>query len=163
MPRATADEWRAIDPEILSGNREAEEKIEQIAWLMDRSIPIGGMRVGLDPILGLIPGIGDALSALISSIIIVQAHRAGVPKATVLRMMANVGIDVAVGAIPIVGDLFDFAWKANTKNLDLFKASVRGRHRTSRDWSFLAVVLAGLGALLAVPILLTAWVLQAIF
>ena len=163
MPRATADEWRAIDPEILSGNREAEEKIEQIAWLMDRSIPIGGMRVGLDPILGLIPGIGDALSALISSIIIVQAHRAGVPKATVLRMMANVGIDVAVGAIPIVGDLFDFAWKANTKNLDLFKASVRGRRRTSRDWGFLAVVLAGLGALLAIPILMAAWVIQAIF
>jgi hypothetical protein len=163
MPRATADEWRAIDPEVLSGNREAEEKIEQIAWLMDRSIPIGGMRVGLDPILGLIPGIGDALSALISSIIIVQAHRAGVPKATVLRMMANVGIDVAVGAIPIAGDLFDFAWKANTKNLNLFKASVRGRHRTSRDWGFLAVVLAGMGALIAIPILIAALVIQAIF
>jgi hypothetical protein len=78
-------------------------------------------------------------------------------------MMANVGIDVAVGAIPIAGDLFDFAWKANTKNLNLFKASVRGRHRTSRDWGFLAVVLAGMGALIAIPILIAALVIQAIF
>src|SRR5687768_2814571 len=99
MPRATADERRAIDPEILSGNPEAEAKIEQIAWLMDRSIPIGGMRIGLDPILGLVPGIGDALSTVISSLIIVQAHRAGVPKPTILRMVANVAIDTAVGAI----------------------------------------------------------------
>lgn len=163
MPRATADEWRAIDPEILSGNTEAEAKIEQIAWLMDRSIPIGGMRVGLDPILGLIPGVGDALSTLISSLIVVHAHRAGVPKATVLRMVANVGIDAAVGAIPIVGDLFDFAWKANTKNLELFRASVRGRHRASRDYGFLAVLVAGLALLLAIPVLAAIWAIQAIF
>ncbi len=103
------------------------------------------------------------MSTLISSMIIVHAHRAGVPKATVLRMMANVGIDVAVGAIPVIGDLFDFAWKANNKNLELFRSSIRGRHKTSGDWGFLAIVIVGLAILLAVPILLAVWAIRAIF
>lgn len=170
--RKTAPGWRASQVEIVdgehvrpqgSGNANAEATIEQIAWLMDRSIGIGGIRVGLDPILGLIPGVGDVFSTLISTVLIVQAHRAGVPRATVLRMMANIGIDTAVGAIPFVGDVFDFAWKSNSRNLDLYRASVRGQHNPRRDWGFLALVLMGLTLLLAIPILLSIWLLRTLF
>lgn len=171
MRKAAAD-WRASEVEIIDGehvrprqgrNPEAEAMIEQIAWLMDRSIQIGGMRVGIDPILGLIPGIGDVFSTLISTVLIVQAHRSGVPKATVLRMMANVGIDTAVGAIPFVGDVFDFAWKANAKNLELYRSAVRGERRAKQDWGFLAIVVVALLALLAVPVLLAIWLFRAVF
>jgi hypothetical protein len=130
---------------------------------MDRSIPIGGIRVGLDPVLGLIPGIGDMVSALISTTLIVQAYRAGVSKSTVLRMMVNVGIDATLGAIPILGDIFDWAFKANTRNLDLFRASVRGQHRKSSDWGFLGVVFAGIAAMVAIPVTFGIWLLRTIF
>ena len=167
-----AADWRASELEIVDGehvrpqqglNADAEAMIEQIAWLMDRSISIGGVRVGLDPVLGLIPGLGDVFSSLISTVLIVQAHRAGVPKATVMRMMVNVGIDTAAGAVPLVGDVFDFAWKANTRNLELYRKAVRGQRRPGQDWAFLALVLLCLAVLVAIPLLLAIWLFQAIF
>lgn len=165
-----ASEIEIVDGEYVrpqgtnpGGDANAEAMIEQIAWLMDRSIPIGGMRVGLDPLLGLIPGLGDVFSGMISTVLIVQAHRAGVPKSTVLRMMANVGIDTAVGAIPVAGDVFDFAWKANTRNLDLYRKAVRGKRRASRDWGFLALVIATLAVLVTIPVVLAILMLRAIF
>lgn len=179
MRRATtAADWRASNVDIVDGeyirpqqqqhqhasrNAGAEEMVEKIAWLMDRSIPIGRMRVGLDPVLGLIPGVGDMVSALISTTLIVQAHRAGVPKSTVLRMMANVGIDSAVGAIPLLGDIFDFAFKANSRNLELFRASVRGQHRKSSDWGFLGLVIGGIAAMVAIPVTFGIWLLRSLF
>src|SRR5262245_38366407 len=108
---------------------------------MDRWIPIGSYRIGLDPLIGLIPGLGDMFGAVISGVLIVNAHRAGIPRATVLRMLMNVAIDSALGAIPFFGDIFDFAWQANSKNLALYRASVTGQHRVARDWGFLALVL----------------------
>ena len=82
MRKATTD-WRASDVEIVDGtyvrpqvDAERDQIIETIAWLMDRSIPIGGFRIGLDPIIGLIPGFGDVVSTLISAVLIVQAQRA---------------------------------------------------------------------------------------
>jgi hypothetical protein len=166
-----ATDWRAADVEIVDerefirqpGDTNAKETIEKIAWLMDGAIPIGSYRIGLDPILGLIPGIGDVFTGLMSAMLIFHAHRAGIPKATVMRMVANVGIDSAVGAIPLVGDVFDFAWKANTRNLELYRSAVRGRRDTGRDWGFLALILLGLGLAVAIPILLVVWVLKAIF
>jgi hypothetical protein len=167
MPKT---DWRAADVEIIDGRHvrnqsdaRAEEAIERIAWLMDRSIPIGGIRIGLDPLLGLLPGFGDLFGAVVSTVLIVHAHRAGVPKPTLLRMVANVGIDSAVGSIPVVGDLFDFAWKANSKNLQLYRASVRGEHHPKRDWGFLLMLLFGLGIVLAIPIGLAIWAFRAFF
>lgn len=143
---------------------QADETIEKISWLMDRSIPLGGkFSIGLDGILGLIPGAGDVISGLISSYVIVHAHRAGIPKATLLRMVANVGIDSVVGAIPLVGDLFDFVFKANTKNLQLYREAMSGTRDTRRDKGFLIVLLLAVAGLVAIPLLLAAWVLQAIF
>jgi hypothetical protein len=167
MPKASS-RWR--DVEIVDGqfvrnqaDAQTEETIEKIAWLMDRSISIGGMRIGLDPIIGLIPGVGDVFGAVISTVLIVHAHRAGVPKPTLLRMIANVGIDSAVGAIPLFGDFFDFAWKANSKNLELYRASVRGQHRARHDWTFLLLLLLGLALVIAIPIVLAIWILRALF
>jgi len=155
--------WRASEVEIVDGrytrpqsesDAETDQVIETIAWLMDRSIPIGGFRIGLDPIIGLIPGLGDVFGSLISAVIIVKAQRSGVPKATVLRMMANVGIDSLLGSVPVVGDLFDFAWKANSKNLELYRAAKLGRRETAKDSLFLVMVVLILIALLSIPIVI---------
>jgi Domain of unknown function (DUF4112) len=131
---------------------------------MDRSIPIGGgYSIGLDPIIGLIPGIGDLISTAVSGFIILQARRMGVPKATVVRMMVNVAIDSAVGAIPFFGDAFDFAFKANQKNLELYRQSMTGIRDTRRDTGFLIVVVLGLAMLLAIPVLAIIWLARLIF
>ena len=131
---------------------------------MDRSIPIGGgYSIGLDPIIGLIPGIGDLIGTAVSGFIIYQAQRAGIPKSTVMRMMINVGVDAAVGAIPFLGDLFDFAFKANQKNLQLYRDSMWGTRDTRRDKWFVAVVFIGIAILLALPVLAIVWLAQAIF
>jgi hypothetical protein len=108
-------------------------------WLDDR---------WLDPILGLLlPGAGDVIGALLSLCIVGIAIRRRTPGAAVARMLLNIGIDTAVGAVPIVGDLFDFAWKANRKNLELLRARPSGS-RSWRDW----LVLAGAAVLLAAVI-----------
>jgi hypothetical protein len=96
--------------------------LEQIAWLMDRSIRIPGTRitVGLDAVLGLLPIGGDVLTGLVQAgVVLVALYHYRVPKAVAARMVANVAIDTALGAIPFLGDLFDVAFKANTRNLRL--------------------------------------------
>src|SRR3954447_13092616 len=130
MPRSAGQSWPeppGVDdarPRLDYSGRPhpSDEVIERLAWLMDNSIPIGGgFRIGLDPIIGLIPGLGDLIGALVSSMIVLQAHRAGIPRSTLLRMVANVGIDAAIGTVPFVGDALDFAFKANQKNLELYR------------------------------------------
>lgn len=141
----------------------ADQVVERLAWLMDHSIPLGrGMRIGLDPIIGLIPGLGDLIGSLVSATIVLQAHRAGIPRPTLMRMVANVGIDAAVGAIPFAGDLFDFAFKANTKNLQLYRESRAGVRDQRKDWLFLLGLLLALGLAVAIPILLMVWLFQTV-
>lgn len=139
----------------------ADAVIERLSWLMDNSIPLGGgYRIGLDPIIGLIPGLGDLIGTLVSAAIVVQAHQAGISRATVLRMVANVGIDAAIGAIPFAGDAFDFVFKANAKNLKLYRESRAGIHNAEKDALFLVLLLLALGIIVAVPILLLMWAVQ---
>ncbi len=95
-------------------------RLERLARLLDSSIQLpGGMRIGLDGIIGLIPGIGDAVGATLSTYLIARAARLGASVPVLLRMMANVLIETVVGAVPVLGDLFDFAWKANDRNIRL--------------------------------------------
>jgi hypothetical protein len=104
--------------------------VRVLGKLLDNSIPIPGTswKIGLDPIIGLIPGVGDLAGALLSGYIVLEAVRAEVPTFTLVRMIANVGIDTLLGAIPALGDVFDAAWKANTMNVALLE-----RHLASTE------------------------------
>ena len=97
------------------------KKLERLAWFLDSSIKVPGFnaRFGLDGLIGLIPGVGDVISALISSVVISEAARMGAPKILLLKMAFNVLIDTLLGAVPLVGDLFDFVWKSNQRNVRL--------------------------------------------
>ena len=101
--------------------RNSKKKLERLAWLLDSSIRIPGLnaRFGIDGLIGLIPGVGDAIGALISSVVISEAARMGAPKVVLLKMAVNVAIDALVGIVPVLGDLFDFVWKANQRNVRL--------------------------------------------
>src|SRR4051812_12616353 len=99
------------------------KRVRLLAKALDNSITIPGIgrKIGLDPIIGLIPGIGDVIGAAMSGYIILEAARAEASALTLARMVVNVGIDTALGAIPALGDLFDAAWKSNTKNVALLE------------------------------------------
>jgi hypothetical protein len=103
------------------GRRHAVERLQRLAHLLDDRFRIPGTRyrIGLDGLIGLVPGIGDAVTTLLALYIVLEARRHGVPLRKLGRMGVNVGIDALVGAVPLVGDLFDVAWKANRRNLEL--------------------------------------------
>lgn len=123
--------------------------VRAIAKLFDNAIPIPGTkyRIGLDALIGLIPGVGDAVSAAISAYIVMVAAKLGVPKAVLLRMLMNVGTDAVVGAVPFVGDVFDAAWKANAKNAALLERALAepAEARRSSTWVVVGMVAAVLG------------------
>ena len=108
------------------------KRIRLLSRLLDEQFRLPGMtyRVGLDGLLGLIPGVGDAAGALLSAYILYEAIRLGASRTVLLRMVANIGIDTLVGAIPVVGDIFDVVWKANKKNTALLQAYLASQ-RTS--------------------------------
>ncbi|HCO01485.1 MAG TPA: DUF4112 domain-containing protein, partial [Methylophaga sp.] len=94
--------------------------VERLSWFLDESITLpGGYKIGLDGFIGLIPGIGDFIGGLLSSVIIYKAHQIGVPRMILGRMVINMMIDTVLGAIPVAGDVFDFVWKANKRNAAL--------------------------------------------
>ena len=111
-----------------SVNEAAVRRMRFVANLLDDSIRVPGteFRVGIDPILGVVPGAGDAVSAALSAYIVLESARLGVPFSTLLRMIANVTLDFAVGLVPVVGTLFDAVWKANQKNVELAVDSLDG-------------------------------------
>jgi Domain of unknown function (DUF4112) len=128
---------------------EVEQSLERLGWLMDDlvRVPVLGWRFGLDALLGLIPGVGDTATSLVSFYILASAVRYRVPKITLLRMGLNIGIDYVVGSLPLVGDLFDAAWKSNQMNVELLRkratvsASEARKGRTS-DWLFVGLIIA---------------------
>jgi hypothetical protein len=131
---------------------EEDPLIEWLAWLMDNSVRVGPWRVGLDGFIGLIPGIGDMASAAVSAVIIARAMQGGIPRSAVLRMVYNVGLDTLAGAVPIFGDLFDFAYKSNWYNLQIYREAIRGEREPLNDWSFVVVVTLALLAIVSIPI-----------
>src|SRR5919107_324742 len=102
---------------------EVERSLDQLSRAMDGlfRIPGTGWRVGLDALVGLIPGVGDFATTAVSLYILAAGVRYRVPKVTLLRMAANVGVDYVLGSIPVVGDIFDAAWKSNQKNVELLR------------------------------------------
>jgi hypothetical protein len=112
---ATFDVLRALGP----SRADSIARITAVAQLLDNALLIPGLnrRVGLDALIGLVPGIGDAVSALLSAYIVWEARRLGLPRWKIARMIGNVAIDTAIGAIPFAGDAFDMVFKANMRNL----------------------------------------------
>src|SRR6185369_14381256 len=100
-----------------------DKHLERLGWLMDDMfrVPVLGWRFGLDALVGLIPGLGDTSTSLVSFYILAAAVRYRVPKITLLRMGLNIGIDYVVGSLPVIGDLADAWWKSNRMNLDLLR------------------------------------------
>ncbi|MGH8175932.1 MAG: DUF4112 domain-containing protein [Steroidobacter sp.] len=135
-------------------------RLRSLGWLLDNSIPLpGGYRIGLDPILGLVPGLGDAIGAVISAYIINEARSLGAPRSILMRMSGNVLIEAVIGAIPFAGDLFDAAFKANMRNLALlakYQLDPIGSRRSSRLFVFgFSLLLALLVlAMIAIPVLI---------
>jgi uncharacterized protein DUF4112 len=137
--------------------------IEKLAWVMDRSIPIGRWRIGLDGIIGLIPGLGDLIGALISALIVVAGVQARLPRSAIARMVANIGIEAAVGVVPFLGDLFDMAWKANTKNVEIFRQALKGERDRRKDSLFVTGIVLAIVAILAIPVIAIVLLLNRLF
>ena len=112
-----------MNPVADKDAQKLRRRLAHIARFMDDSIrvPIIGKRIGWDAVLGLIPGAGDVAGALISGYIVVVAWRLGVPAGAVAKMLANIGIETLVGAVPVLGDFFDMAFKANVRNVALLE------------------------------------------
>jgi hypothetical protein len=127
-----------------------KRRLDRLAWVLDASIPVPGIgRIGLDGLIGLVPGIGDAVGLVLSSYILIEAARLGVTPATLVRMAGNIGLETLVGSVPVIGDLFDMAWKANLRNMDLLDAHLREPARVRRRSRLtVAAVVAGLLLLL---------------
>jgi hypothetical protein len=132
--------------------REEDPFIEWLAWLMDESIRIGPWSVGLDGFIGLIPGIGDVAGAAVSSLIIARAMQSGIAKSAVVRMVLNVALDSLAGAVPFFGDVFDFAFKANTYNVQIYREAMRGERQPIQDWLFIVLIFIILLLAVVLPI-----------
>ena len=144
-------------------------RVRRVSYLLDNAIPIPGTgyRIGLDPIIGLLPGGGDFLGTIISSYIVVEAARLGVSRSTLVEMVLNILLETVAGSVPVLGDLVDAAWKANVKNVELLEKELNVSSPPQKsDWLFLVLLLAGLAVVLlvAVGISLTivAWVFTTI-
>ncbi len=150
-----------LEPEVLPRRDPAAlDGARLVARLLDEAIEIPGTgwRIGIDPIVGLLPGIGDVIGAILSGWILLVGIRLGAPGPVVARMALNVGVDTVVGAIPIGGDLFDFAWKANVRNVRLLEAWLARPAETHRaSGAVIAGVILGILAVLAAVLLAVGW------
>ena len=164
--QAEVAEWEVLPPEEPSRSQRTRASLESrfrwLALIMDDFLRVPGtkLRFGLDPIIGLLPGIGDVTSAIVSAVAFVHAARSGVPKILLARMSLNILINEAVGIVPIVGDAFSFWFKSNARNYELLKKfSTAPRRSTASDWAFVIFVLAVLLVILAVSLALSFWLL----
>ncbi len=160
MPRQTR---RRSPPSSPPPGASYDPWIEQLAWLMDSSIGVGRWSIGVDGLLGLVPGLGDLAGSLISLAIVMRAVRAGVPRIAIARMVTNIAIDSLLGSVPVIGDLFDFAYKANMRNLRIYNETVSGaRGGTLRHWLFFAALALGVMAVVAIPLAVVVMISRAI-
>jgi len=128
------------------GARQTRQRLKQLAWLLDSSIPIPGTRftIGLEALIGLFPFIGDLVGVALSSFILKEAARLGAPKSVLLRMSFNVALEGIVGMVPFAGDVFDAAFKANQRNVRLLESWLDNPGGTARSSRlFGAALIAG--------------------
>jgi hypothetical protein len=157
---------RAVSVPVRAERADVERSLDQLSRVMDGlfRIPGTGWRIGLDALVGLIPGVGDFATTAVSLYILAAGVRYRVPKVTLLRMASNIAVDYLLGSVPIVGDLFDAAWKSNQMNVELLKrratvAPEEARHGRMSNWLFLGVIVLGLLVLLVGSLALSLWLL----
>jgi uncharacterized protein DUF4112 len=161
MARPRVTRLRQLSP----GQSQRLDALRKASQLLDSAFVVPGTsyRIGLDPILGLVPGLGDLVSPLFAIGLLWQARDLAIPRVVQLRMIFNVAIDALLGAVPLVGDLFDFAWKANTMNLALLERHAQEeRTASSGDWLFVVAMVLVLVAIAATPFVIAGW-LVAVF
>lgn len=137
-----------------------------IAQVLDRSMRVPGtdIRIGLDPLIGLIPGFGDAVAALAGSMILFLAARLQVPKIVLVRMSVNIALNGVIGAIPLVGDLFSVWFRSNLRNVELLERHVtEARASTIGDWAFVAGLVFTMLALFVGVLIGVAWVIKRVW
>ncbi len=119
---ATSHDISASDVDVRSLE---ERELEALAHFLDSSIRLpGGIRIGWDGIIGMIPGVGDAVGLGLSSWLVWRARQLGLPRPVIYRMLLNVGLEALVGVVPVVGDVFDFVFKANNRNVALMRRAL---------------------------------------
>jgi hypothetical protein len=134
-------------------------RVRRVAWVLDRSIPLGGgYRFGLDPLIGLIPGAGDWLGAVLSLYVLYEGARMGLPVPVLVRMGGNIAIESIFGAVPVIGDVFDFVWQANVRNVQLIE---RHYQPTLQPRSLASIALA-LGVFVAVLMTIVGFAIYAV-
>ena len=121
-------------PSLGSDAAAVRQRIEAMEKLLERSLTIPGTKIpiGLDALAGLIPVVGDLITAAMGAWIVWEGRNLGMPKWQLWRMAANVGFDTAIGAVPLVGDVFDFAFRSNSKNLRIIKRHLDKHHPATR-------------------------------
>jgi hypothetical protein len=153
---------RPLDPQ----EKEREELraiADAIAKLLDSAFVLPGtsIRIGLDPLLGLIPGIGDVISNLIGSSLLFLATRLGVPRIVIFRMALNIFINMALGIIPGIGDIFSFWFKSNIRNSHLLRRYCQAQppSSTMADWIYVLLLIAGMLAVLLGMVMTLLWII----
>ncbi len=160
MKRPPVTRLRQLTP----GQEQRLQVLRRVSGMLDSAMLVPGtsIRFGLDPILGLIPGLGDLVSPLFTIGILWQARDLGIPKVVQLRMIFNVAIDTLVGIVPIAGDLFDVAWKANDMNMVLLERHAYEEHEAAAaDWLFVAAMVLLLVLIAVVPFVVLGWLIGA--
>ena len=154
MPRVTRIR------QLTSAQQQRITALRHMARLLDSAYEIPGTsyRIGLDPIVGLVPAIGDLISPLFTIALLWQSHDLNLPRIVQLRMLFNVAIDTLVGMVPVAGDLFDFAWKANDMNMALLERhAYEERPAATSDWLFVVGLILLVLLVAAVPFVVLTW------
>lgn len=160
LPQGTDRQQSKRAERIVYPENRRYRRVRAISQLMDSSIVLpNGYRIGLDPILGLAPGIGDLIGTAISCYLIYESARLGLPKRVLLNMVLNVALEGLLGIFPVLGDIFDAAWKANMRNLRLLELHY---HPAQPERSFGQIVLWLILVLVVIEAVLAGLILAAV-